>query len=173
MLAEICPQLASTAPGESRSADFPLLRHVVSLKGETPAGAISWSEMLARGQQVPTAEIDRIAAALTPDQAINIQYTSGTTGFPKAATLSHRNLLLNAYYIGECQRFTEDDRICIPVPFYHCFGCVLGTLCGLVYGAAMVIPAESFNAGATLDAIEPERDGALRRADDVHRPARA
>lgn len=157
MLAEICPQLASTKPGECRSADFPRLRHVVSLKGETPAGAISWSEMLAHGQQIPTAEIDRIAATLTPEQAINIQYTSGTTGFPKAATLSHRNLLLNAYYIGECQRITENDRICIPVPFYHCFGCVLGTLCGLVYGCAMVIPAEYFNPGDTLAAIDAER----------------
>jgi len=91
---------------------------------------------------------------LRPGDAINVQYTSGTTGFPKAAMLSHRNLLLNAFYIGQCQQLTHEDRICIPVPFYHCFGCVLGTLCAVVYGAAMVVPADTFHAGATLNAIE-------------------
>ncbi len=96
--------------------------------------------MIERGSQTPAADVDRVAAALKPDEAINIQYTSGTTGFPKAATLSHRNLLLNVFYIGACQSYSAADRICIPVPFYHCFGCVLGTLCAVVYGAAMVVP---------------------------------
>jgi fatty-acyl-CoA synthase len=102
-----------------------------------------------------------VDARLKPDQAINIQYTSGTTGFPKAAMLSHRNLLLNGYYTGMCQAFTADDRVCIPVPFYHCFGCVLGTITSVVYGSAMIIPAESFNPTATLDAIEKERATSL------------
>jgi fatty-acyl-CoA synthase len=154
MLAEVCPELATATPGSIAAAEFPELRWVVSLRGEPPAGAIYWDEMLRRGRE---ARITPIAdGALEPDQPINIQYTSGTTGFPKAATLSHRNLLLNAYYVGACQRFSADDRVCIPVPFYHCFGCVLGTLASAVYGAAMIVPADSFNATATLDAIERE-----------------
>jgi fatty-acyl-CoA synthase len=113
--------------------------------------------MLDRGRTVDAADLKQAGATLKPGEAINIQYTSGTTGFPKAATLSHRNLLLNAYYVGDCQKLTAADRICIPVPFYHCFGCVLGTLCSAVYGTAMVVPAESFAPQPTLDAIERER----------------
>ncbi len=91
-------------------------------------------------------------------------------GSPKGAMLSHRNILLNAFYAGECQRLDHTDRICLPVPLYHCFGCVLGTLCCVVHGSAMVFPAESFQPGATLAAIEQRAlHGALRRAHDVHR----
>lgn len=157
MLADICPTLASTKPGDSRSPDFPRLRHVVTIKDSRLDGALSWKEMLARADQVTEAELQDRSAQLSPYEPINIQYTSGTTGFPKAAMLSHRNLVLNAFYVGECQKFTEQDRICIPVPFYHCFGCVLGTLCSAVYGAAMIAPAESFQATATLEAIEKAR----------------
>ncbi len=153
MLAEVCPQLANSSLGEPHLTDFPALRWVVSLRGETPAGAISWEYLLGRGRTFE-ADIEAIGATLKPTEPINIQYTSGTTGFPKAATLSHRNLLLNAYYIGMCQRMASTDRMCIPVPFYHCFGCVLGTLCSSVYGATMVIPADSFQPTATLEAIE-------------------
>ncbi len=107
---------------------------------------------------VPLEQVQRrFAEHLEPTDAINIQYTSGTTGFPKAAMLSHRNLLLNVFYSGACQALSQCDRICIPVPFYHCFGCVLGTLMVVVYGAAMVVPAESFDPSSTLDAIEQER----------------
>ena len=116
--------------------------------------------MCRRGSAVRD-DLAALQAALSPGDAINIQYTSGTTGFPKAATLSHRNLLLNAYFVGGCQRFTSLDRVCVPVPFYHCFGCVLGSICSVVYGAAMILPAESFNPTATLDAIERERATAL------------
>jgi fatty-acyl-CoA synthase len=161
MLAEVCPELAREAPGELDTKDFPCLRWVVALEDEAPAGGITWDEMLARGDSVSDAQLQQVESQLEPSQAINIQYTSGTTGFPKAATLSHRNLLLNGYYAGMCQSLTADDRICIPVPFYHCFGCVLGTITAVVYGAAMVVPAESFNAEATLSAIEKERATAL------------
>jgi fatty-acyl-CoA synthase len=160
MLAEVCPELAAAAPGQLASTEFPRLQWVVGLRGSTPAGAISWPEMLRRGTQ-RASDLQHFEAALTPGEAINIQYTSGTTGFPKAATLSHRNLLLNGYYVGECQRIAATDRICIPVPFYHCFGCVLGVMCAVVHGAAMIVPAESFQATATLDAIERQRATAI------------
>lgn len=160
MLTEVCPELATAAPGRLAAKEYPHLRWVVALKGETPPGTISWEEMCRRG----TSRRDDLAAlqaALSPSDAINIQYTSGTTGFPKAAMLSHRNLLVNGYFVGHCQRLTAEDRVCVPVPFYHCFGCVLGTMCSVIYGAAMVLPAESFNPTATLEAIERERATAL------------
>lgn len=160
MLAEACPELTGSQPGELNSSEFPKLRWIVTLRGEPPTGAIRWEELLEHGATT-NVDLAAIGDKLRPDQAINIQYTSGTTGFPKAATLSHRNLLLNAYYVGDCQRFTADDRICIPVPFYHCFGCVLGTLTAAVYGAAMIVPADVFNPTCTLDAIERERATAL------------
>jgi fatty-acyl-CoA synthase len=161
MLAEVCPELEHASPGTLRSAEFPKLRHVIAIKGATPAGATAWYEMLDRGRCIDASDLQLSESQPRATDPINIQYTSGTTGFPKAATLSHRNLLMNAYYVGQCQRFTVDDRISIPVPFYHCFGCVLGTLCAAVYGAAMIVPAEYFNARATLDAIEQERATAI------------
>jgi fatty-acyl-CoA synthase len=157
MLNEACPELASAAPGKLQSEAFPKLQWVVSLRGESPPGMLSWNQLLARSEDVRQDRLEEIAANLKPDHAINIQYTSGTTGCPKGAMLSHRNILLNAFYAGQCQRFDYTDRICIPVPLYHCFGCVLGTLCAVVHGSAMIFPAEGFLPGATLAAIEQER----------------
>ena len=157
MLHEVCPEIATSVPGQLNAADFPKLKTVVTLKGPPLAGAMTWSDMLAGGENIDGRRLDEIGETLWPLDPINIQYTSGTTGFPKAATLSHRNLLFNAFYIGSCQRLTEADRICIPVPFYHCFGCVLGTLAAAVYGAAMIVPHEFFHPTDTLDAIERER----------------
>ena len=159
MLNEVCPELKSSEAGALAAAKFPQLKWVVALPGATPPGALAWQELLERGAAMDAAA--PLGRELHPEQPINIQYTSGTTGFPKAATLSHRNLLYNAYYVGECQRFSEHDRVCIPVPFYHCFGCVLGTMCAVVHGAAMIVPGESFQAAATLDAIERERATAI------------
>ncbi len=166
MLAEVCPELATTEPGQLHAAAFPELQWVVAMRGmqqndSTCRGMISWDEFCRRGQSIPQSDVEQAGAALDPIEPINIQYTSGTTGFPKAATLSHRNLLLNTFYFGACLRLTEQDRICTPVPFYHCFGCVLGTICAVVYGAAMIVPAESFDPTATLDAIERERATAI------------
>jgi fatty-acyl-CoA synthase len=157
MLREVCPELASAAPGQFTIEQFPRLRWVVRLRGGDLPGSISWEEMCRRGGEIDADAVRAVAAGLQPSQAINIQYTSGTTGFPKAAILSHRNLLLNTFYVGECLKLTDRDRICIPVPFYHCFGCVLGTICAVVHGATMVVPAESFDPAATLSAIEGER----------------
>ena len=98
-----------------------------------------------------------VGAGLSPDDAINIQYTSGTTGFPKGATLSHRNILNNGYLVGEVCRYTEEDRICIPVPFYHCFGMVMGNLAATSHGACMVIPAPGFDPVLTLEAVDAEK----------------
>jgi fatty-acyl-CoA synthase len=156
MLAEICPEIAQAKDGHVNSPRFPKLRNVIALKGTPPEGIPLWQAMVAAGEKIPQQQLDELGRQLQPGDPINIQYTSGTTGFPKAATLSHRNLLLNAYYVGGCQNFTERDRLCIPVPFYHCFGCVLGTLACAVYGTTMIVPAEYFQATPTLDAIEKE-----------------
>ena len=156
-LREAIPELAMNAPGELQSSQFPKLKWVVAIRGETPAGAISWQDLLGRAKSVSSHQLQAAERQLHCSDPINIQYTSGTTGTPKGAMLSHRNILLNAYYAGVGQRITGRDRICIPVPLYHCFGCVLGTLCSIVHGATMVFPAENFQAAATLQAIESER----------------
>ncbi|MFF3212757.1 AMP-binding protein [Streptomyces sp. NPDC002886] len=115
-----------------------------------------WNSLQERGRRADRAELLRAQAALSPDDAVNIQYTSGTTGFPKGATLSHHNILNNAYFVGELCHYTEQDRVCIPVPFYHCFGMVMGNLACTSHGAAMVIPAPAFDPGATLAAVQAE-----------------
>jgi len=154
MLNEVCPALEHAIPGELNSEQFPKLQWIVALRGKTPEGALAWDEMIDRGREIDVIDVRNAEQRTRATDPINIQYTSGTTGFPKAAMLTHRNLLFNAFYVGQRQRLSENDRVCIPVPFYHCFGCVMGTLCATVRGAAMIIPAESFDAKATLDAIE-------------------
>jgi fatty-acyl-CoA synthase len=139
------------------AAKCPRLRRVISIKQEQRPGVLAWDEFRACGQGTSDAELDRRAAEVRADDVANIQYTSGTTGFPKGAMLTHRNLLLNAFHVGDRMAFTDRDRLCIPVPFYHCFGCVMGTLMCAAYGAAMVVPAESFDPLAALQAIQAER----------------
>ncbi len=130
---------------------LPVLDHVVFL--DTPG----WDAMLVAGDCVEPQDLADRGASLNNRDPINIQYTSGTTGFPKGATLSHRNLLNNGYFLGERFRYTEADRVCIPVPFYHCFGMVIGNLANLTHGTTTVLPAPSFDALATLQALEAER----------------
>jgi fatty-acyl-CoA synthase len=120
-------------------------------------GTASWDALLARADEVPEDDVAAIQAGLDPNEPINIQYTSGTTGFPKGATLSHRNILNNGYFVGEMCRYTEADRVCIPVPFYHCFGMVMGNLACTSHGACMVIPAPGFDPAATLKAVQDEK----------------
>ncbi|WSW01845.1 AMP-binding protein [Streptomyces sp. NBC_01006] len=115
-----------------------------------------WTSLLERGRRGDPADLVRAAAELSPDDPVNIQYTSGTTGFPKGATLSHHNILNNGFFVGELCHYTEQDRVCIPVPFYHCFGMVMGNLACTSHGAAMVIPAPAFDPAATLAAVEAE-----------------
>jgi fatty-acyl-CoA synthase len=120
-------------------------------------GTSAWDEILAAGDTVDTEELERRGAELSFDDPINIQYTSGTTGYPKGATLSHHNILNNAYLAGAACEYTENDRVCVPVPLYHCFGMVIGSLACATRGAAIVLPAPAFDPRATLEAVEAER----------------
>ncbi|MEA1904207.1 MAG: AMP-binding protein [Actinomycetota bacterium] len=129
---------------------LPDLEYVIFL------GTDDWSDLLAGGEGVDEAAIAEIEATLDPDDPINIQYTSGTTGYPKGATLSHANILNNGFFVGETCRYTADDRVCIPVPLYHCFGMVLGNIAVTTHGAAMVFPSEAFEPAATLAAVSEE-----------------
>ena len=161
ILADAVPELSSSTPGQLNLVNFPKLKHVVSMKDKTALGMWSWDDFIAQGDSVDAEQINQGASKLDPGDPINVQYTSGTTGFPKGAMLTHRNLLLNAYYIGDCQQISEIDRICVPVPFYHCFGCVLGVLCCAIRGAALLVPAEYFDPEATLEAIGAEQATSL------------
>jgi fatty-acyl-CoA synthase len=136
---------------------LPLLRAVVYLSDHAAPGGMSWNELAEAGDDVAEIALRERESSLQFDDPVNIQYTSGTTGLPKGATLSHHNVLNNGYFLGQRLRYTPDDRICLPVPFYHCFGCVMGNLAALTHGSAIVLPAESFSAEATLRAVEAER----------------
>ncbi|GAB3691553.1 AMP-binding protein [Angustibacter aerolatus] len=134
------------------------------VRGECPRledvvfiGTDSWTQLVERGGRVDHHRLAERQATLSPDDPINIQYTSGTTGFPKGATLSHHNILNNGYFVGELIHYSELDRVCIPVPFYHCFGMVMGNLACTSHGACMVIPAPGFDPAATLQAVQDER----------------
>jgi fatty-acyl-CoA synthase len=130
---------------------LPALREVVYTDGPT------WTALLADAAGVSSAKVAERSAGLSFDDPINIQYTSGTTGFPKGATLSHHNILNNGFFVGEGMRYTHEDRICVPVPFYHCFGMVMGNLAATSHGACVVIPAPGFDPAATLEAVQDER----------------
>ena len=154
LLQSVCPNLT---PGELHLDRFPRLKHVVSIKDTGLLGMLTWPQFLGLGHNTAEGELTKRQAAVRAQDVVNIQYTSGTTGFPKGAMLTHRNLLMNAFYVGERLDFHETDRLCIPVPLYHCFGSVMGTLMCAVHGAAMVIPAEAFDPLATLETIQSEK----------------
>jgi fatty-acyl-CoA synthase len=156
LLDEICPELAGSTPGELRAAASPKLRWVISIQATERPGILSWSKFLQRGEAIDVEALRSRHAAVGLEDVASVQYTSGTTGSPKGAMLTHRNLLMNGFYVGQRQTFTERDRLCIPVPLYHCFGCVMGTVACVIHGAAMVFPAESFDAGAALQAVQDE-----------------
>ncbi|UEM05589.1 AMP-binding protein [Skermanella rosea] len=157
MLRQVAPELDRCAPGHLESHKLPALRTVIRLGAEISAGMFNFADIAAGARDEHFAELDRLRDALQFDEAINIQFTSGTTGNPKGATLTHHNILNNGFFIGEAMRLTERDRLCIPVPFYHCFGMVLGNLACVTHRACMVIPGEGFDAEAVLATVQEER----------------
>ena len=168
MLRELCPELDSADPLELEIARLPDLKQVIvydpdDVRSSTrPAqGFLSRQEFLALADTVPDERLVERTAALEMDDPINIQFTSGTTGFPKPVVLTHHNILNNGFFVGEVMKLTEKDRLCVPVPFYHCFGMVLSNLVCLTHGATIVIPAPHFDAQATLATVQNERCTAL------------
>ncbi len=161
MINTLAPELRTSEPGRLNAARLPKLEAVIQI-GETPApGALAFSAVLGRGFGAERASLAALANSLQFDDPINIQFTSGTTGAPKGATLTHHNILNNGFFIGEAMRFTEQDRLCIPVPMYHCFGMVLAVLACTTHGAAMVFPGEGFEPLATLQTVAEEQCTAL------------
>lgn len=161
MLYAIAPELKDSDPGGLRSAKVPHLRMVVRIHEEPAAGMLSWCDLQKRSELVTRETVNEIQNNLTFDEPINIQYTSGTTGFPKGAALSHHNILNNAYFVARTMNFTDRERVVIPVPLYHCFGMVIGNLACITHGAAMIYPSEGFEPEAVLKTVEDERATAL------------
>ena len=161
ILESLAPELSHCAPGKLQSAALPNLRLVIRLGDERTPGMLNFGDLVVNADREELARLDVLAKQLQFDDPINIQFTSGTTGAPKGATLSHHNILNNGFFVGDAMRLTEDDRICIPVPLYHCFGMVLGNLACVMHGATMVFPGEGFDEKAVLDAVQQERCTAL------------
>lgn len=161
MIEALAPEVAASTPGGFRAARLPMLRSLILIGEAARPGWLRFDDVAARGDDAERQRLAAIAPTLDPDDAINIQFTSGTTGLPKGATLSHRNILNNGYFVGRTQGLTEGDRICIPVPLYHCFGMVMGNLASIAHGAAMVYPSEGFDPDAVLRAVAAERCTAL------------
>jgi len=156
MVESLCPEVEAANSRDWASARFPRLKRLIAL-GERPGpGWWTWTD-IEQGPHARESVFEQRVQDVRAADVHNIQFTSGTTGLPKGAMLTHRNVLMNAFYTGERLRYSASDRVCVPVPFYHCFGCVLGTMACAVYGAAVVVPAPSFDAGATLAALDTER----------------
>jgi fatty-acyl-CoA synthase len=161
MIQTLCPELERSAPGQLDARRLPHLRHVIRMGEEQTPGMWTWGDVMAKASEITPAQLAERQAEQEFDDPINIQYTSGTTGNPKGATLSHHNILNNGYFVAELQGFTEHDRLCVPVPLYHCFGMVMGNLGCMTHGATMVYPAEAFEPAAVLETVQTERCTAL------------
>jgi fatty-acyl-CoA synthase len=160
-LFHISPESRTSNPGHFRSQKLPHLKNVIFCGEAAPSSMLKWTDVLAMSGMVSIEQLRTREASLSPDDPINIQYTSGTTGFPKGATLTHYNVVNNGLLIGDCMKLTEDDRVCIPVPFYHCFGMVLGNMNCVTHGSAMVIPADYFDPLRTMECVSEERCTAI------------
>lgn len=156
MLRDLAPEMETAEAGRLRSRRLPHLRTVIQLGSEPVPGAFRFSDVMARGKGGPRARLDSISQSLSARDPINIQFTSGTTGSPKGATLTHHNIINNAIFCARAMELSASDRLCIPVPLYHCFGMVLGNLSCVAEGATMVFPGEAFEPGETLQALDRE-----------------
>ena len=161
MLCELAPELLRAEPGKLAAQKLPHLKLVACIDAAAAAGVLPFADIYSRGGETHRAMLREIAAALKPEDAVNIQFTSGTTGSPKGATLTHRNILNNGFFVGEAIRTGCGDRICIPVPLYHCFGMCMGNLNCLTHGATAVYASRGFDPLATLQCVESERCTAL------------
>ncbi|MEQ5875091.1 AMP-binding protein [Pseudoalteromonas sp. NFXS39] len=157
MLNELAPELSNSEPGELNLSALPHLKNIIRIGNEPAPGMFSFSDIMQRATDAHKLELDAIAATLHCDQDINIQFTSGTTGNPKGATLSHKNILNNGFLMAQAMKLTHMDKLCIPVPLYHCFGMVLGNLVCISKGATAVFPGDSFDPKTTLEVVEKER----------------
>jgi len=157
IVGEVVPELAASEPGRLTSKRLPELRHLIRLGEDKTPGMRNFDDLLAEPTSSQRRELAAIEAALQFDEPVNIQFTSGTTGSPKGATLTHHNILNNGFFVGEAMKLTQRDRLCIPVPLYHCFGMVLGNLACVTHGATMVFPGESFEPRSVLATVEAER----------------
>ncbi|MEO0727644.1 MAG: AMP-binding protein [Bacteroidota bacterium] len=161
MIADLAPEITEHAFGELTSKELPDLRMTVALSDEALEGFLSWKDFLTKATEVEEEALNDRQDSLAFDDPINIQYTSGTTGYPKGATLSHHNILNNGYFVARTMNFSDQDRLIIPVPLYHCFGMVLGNLGCVTHGACMIYPSEGFEPLAVLEAVEREKATAL------------
>lgn len=157
---EVAPELRAAEEGALHSMKFPHLRHVIYIGDDHPAGMVRYDSLLARSEQSGDERLDSLARMQSLGDVINMQYTSGTTGFPKGVMLTHRNIVNNGYWLGEGLGFTPDDKLCVPVPFFHCFGCVIGVL-GAYTHAVPLVPLEWFDPLRVLQYVERERCTAL------------
>ncbi|MQR00920.1 AMP-binding protein [Glaciimonas soli] len=163
MLRTLVPELATATSPQLQAARLPDLKTIIHLGTEVESGMLRFSDLMAPAfsGEHEDEQVKKISAGLQATDAINIQFTSGTTGFPKGATLTHRNILNNGFFIGEAMHLTAQDRLCIPVPLYHCFGMVLGNLACLTHGTTIIYPSDAFDPLAVLQAVQDERCTAL------------
>jgi fatty-acyl-CoA synthase len=157
MLFNLAPELQTCTKGQLISEKVPQLHTIINMAGDEKTGMWSWDDFLKQGKKSTQKDLETRRNSLSADEPINIQYTSGTTGFPKGATLSHHNILNNGFFVGELMNFTEHDRLVIPVPLYHCFGMVMGNLACITHGAAMIYASEGFEPATALAAVEREK----------------
>jgi len=161
MLYTLAPELRDCEAGKLEAARLPELTAVIRMGSEEMPGMFNWEELMTMGESVSDQELSQKQREQEFDDPINIQYTSGTTGFPKGATLSHHNILNNGYFVARLQNLTHEDRLCIPVPLYHCFGMVMGNLGCVTHGATMIYPSEGFEPLAVLETVQEEKCTAL------------
>ncbi len=161
MIRELAPEIDGAEPGQLKAERLPHLKTLIQIGGEPAPGMYGFADIAPMAGDAERARLAELAGTLQFDDPINIQFTSGTTGFPKGATLTHFNILNNGFFVGEAMKLTEEDRLCIPVPLYHCFGMVLGNIACTTHGSAMIYPAEAFEPLSVLEAVQAEKCTAL------------